>query len=265
LSVSDAGGLLLGTPQASVGLSATVTPRAHGYGGIVATLFIALAFMYDDDGVATAYPSGFSYFTDTQTSGAGANLSASMAIAARRSAGPVATPGNFTLSEAEGWTSFSLVIPAATPDVAPDPGVFFVAEGEASALDGTWSTATASTCRLLVDAGHIGLRTPEEVKLLIAGDLSEPTFTGYSAAALTSGNWTITPGTPTVCEHTPATFVASGDPVDPVFVQGLWVTRNSDGALIYFEVFDGGPFKLEVDADEVTVTPAFTLKGVRST
>ncbi|HEX7132951.1 MAG TPA: hypothetical protein VF228_10260, partial [Iamia sp.] len=266
LAVSGSPGVVAVSPQSDFATSTSALARPHGFGGTIQTLMLAVVGMFDDDATATSFPSGWTYFTANQGSGGGTNASASIAIASRRSGtAPSVTPGAFTLSETEGWLAFTLAIPAAHPDVEPAPGVYFVAEGEASVLDGTWSTATASTCRLLVEADHIGLRVGDELETLIASDLEEPTFPGYATTALTGAGWTVTPGTPTVATHTDRVFTLSGAPVDPVVVEGLFVTRNSDGALIYFEIFDpdAGPFVLEQAGDQITVSPTYTVKGVR--
>lgn len=232
----------------------------------------------DDDAAISAYPADLTYHTASVSSGAGANVGITMGVAVVGSTAATFEPtGNFTISTSQDWATFSMLVQSEgfePPPDPPDPPVFgadfprtaaravFVAEGEVSVMDGTWSTATDSSCRLLLDAIALDGLTETEINALVTGDLYEAYFPGYSAAALTSANWTITPGTPTTAEHAEVTFTASSDPSFSVVVEGYFVTRDSDDQLIYFEIFDGGPYRIEAAGDELSFTPGFTVRGV---
>lgn len=117
-------------------------------------------------------------------------------------------------------------------------------------------TGVAYDLRLFTNEVTSGL-TPAQIQALTEADFDEATFTGYSAAAIGIGDWTITQGDPTVALNLEKSFVSSADQT----AEDIWgydVTRNSDGALIWFEQF-AGPIVVEFTDDEIRVTPRLTL------
>jgi hypothetical protein len=141
---------------------------------------------------------------------------------------------------------------------ARNRGIVCVTQGEQAILAGTWSTATPSTCRLFAGDPTLEL-TDAQRNALTEADLTEASFTGYSGVPLTQANWTVTPGTPSSAEHTEVSFAATANPASPLTFYGYYVTRDSDGALIYYDVWVDGPYPIEADTDAVSFLPAITL------
>jgi microcystin-dependent protein len=119
-------------------------------------------------------------------------------------------------------------------------------------------TGVAYTLRLYKADVTAGL-TPDEVDELEAGDFTEATFTGYSAAALSTGDWTVTQGNPTTASNVEKSFTSTAD--QGIQTQNIWghyVTRDSDGVALWFDQFPA-PIVIEFDNDQVNVTPTLTL------
>lgn len=127
--------------------------------------------------------------------------------------------------------------------------------GESAVLeDGV--TGVAYTLRLFTVDPTAGL-TPDEIDALDETDFTEATFTGYTPVALSTGDWSIEPGSPTRAVHVAQDFTSTADQA-PQTIRGYYVTRTSDGALMWFEVFHG-PVVIEFDLDQITMVPTLTL------
>jgi len=97
------------------------------------------------------------------------------------------------------------------------------------------------------------------IEALTISDFTEATFPGYAAAALGSGSWTVTAGDPATGRYPTQTFTRSttGSSQD---IYGYHVTRDSDGELVWFEVFQGGsPVAVAAGGDAIDVTPILTM------
>ena len=88
-------------------------------------------------------------------------------------------------------------------------------------------------------------------------DFTEADFTGYSAATLTGGSWTTTAGNPCAGSYAVQTFTSSADQTAQT-LYGYYVTRASDGALMWFEDFSTA-FVIEFNDEYIQVTPRITL------
>lgn len=117
-------------------------------------------------------------------------------------------------------------------------------------------TGVAYDLRLFKTDVTAGL-TPDQIDALDETDFTEATFTGYSAQAVAAVDWTVTAGNPTVALNVEKSFTSTADQTAQN-IWGYYLTRSSDGALIWFEQFDG-PIVVEFDTDEILVTPRMTL------
>jgi microcystin-dependent protein len=139
--------------------------------------------------------------------------------------------------------------------------VYVVNQGEEAILeDGV--TGVAYTLRLHKTDVTAGL-TAEQIDALDEGDFVQADFTGYAAAALSTGDWTVTQGNPTEARNVEKSFTSSGGHVAQS-IWGYYVTRDSDGALIWFGAF-AAPIVMEFASDEITVTPTLTLDDTEGT
>lgn len=83
---------------------------------------------------------------------------------------------------------------------------------------------------------------------------------GYAAVALTFANWVITEGAPTIALYnTFGEFSFTGTTNAPGTIFGYYVTRDSDGKLMWAERFPSGsvPFT-PVNGSLIRVTPRIT-------
>lgn len=133
-------------------------------------------------------------------------------------------------------------------------GLVIVNAGEEWMLDQI--TASGITLRLFTNDVTSGL-TSTEVDELVAGDFTEATFAGYSAAALTGGAWTTTPGDPSTATYAAQTFTRSSTGTGQQ-VRGYYLTRTTGGALVGFEEF-ATPITVTASGDAIVVTPVMTL------
>lgn len=125
--------------------------------------------------------------------------------------------------------------------------------GETSFL--TLLTDIDMTLRLYVNDVTAGLTDPQIEALTVAA-FTEASFAGYAAVSMTTA-WTVAAGDPAQATRSPVTFTRSSTGVLQQ-VYGYHVTRNSDGALMWFENFDA-PVPMEFLNDAITVTPKLTL------
>ena len=115
----------------------------------------------------------------------------------------------------------------------------------------------AYTLHLYTNDVTAGL-TPDEIDELVVGDFTEATFPGYAAAALGTGDWTVTEGNPSSAVNLPKSFVRSSTGT-PETIRGYYITVDAfAGALVGFEALDG-PIVVENINDEVIVPAAITL------
>lgn len=131
-----------------------------------------------------------------------------------------------------------------------------VNQGEESFLD--LVLAVGYTLRLFRTDVTAGL-TPAQIDALTQASFTEATFTGYTAAVLTGGSWTTTPGDPAAGVYAQQSFVSSANQTAQT-IYGYYVTRTSDGALQWFERF-ATPVIVEFVGDTVRVTPRMTLEN----
>jgi len=89
------------------------------------------------------------------------------------------------------------------------------------------------------------------IETTIETDLTEATFTGYSAISLTAANWTIPDGGPATYAEQTFTSTAGSQNQD---VYGYYLTQDTSGKLLYAELFTDGPYNIANDQDKINVT-----------
>lgn len=97
----------------------------------------------------------------------------------------------------------------------------------------------------------------------VAADYTEITGGGYVAKALALANWQFTAGGPTVALYdTVQQWVFSGAIGAPSTIYGYFITRNSDGLLLWAERFPAGsvPFT-PIAGSVIRVTPRITAES----
>lgn len=132
-------------------------------------------------------------------------------------------------------------------------GLIVVDQGEEAFLD----LILAVNYTLRLHKNDPGAATPDELDALTEGDLLQADFPGYAASAITGGTWTTTPGNPTIGVNTTRSFVRSSTGTAQA-IWGYYLTRDSDGALMVVEFFDG-PVSIEFENDQIDVTPRIQL------
>jgi microcystin-dependent protein len=132
-----------------------------------------------------------------------------------------------------------------------------VNQGEEAFLD--LITDIDMTLRLYRNNVVLGLSTVQ-IEALTQAAFTEANFAGYAASSMTT-SWTTTQGNPSVATRAEVTFTRSSTGTAQL-VYGYYLTRNSDGALQWFEHFDG-PVSIEFINDAVKVTPTITLDDVK--
>jgi hypothetical protein len=130
--------------------------------------------------------------------------------------------------------------------------IVLLSQGAEALLDGSWSTATPSTCRLIANDSYSGL-SAAQLQALDETDFSEPSFVGYSSMPLVS--WTIAGPSPSSATHSELTFTATAAPTTIQTIHGWWLERDSDALAIAFEVFSNGPFIFSRSGDSLTFSP----------
>lgn len=98
----------------------------------------------------------------------------------------------------------------------------------------------------------------------VAANYTEVTGGGYASKPLTFANWTITAGSPSQAVYTSSqTWTFTGVTGAPGTVYGYYVTRNSDGKLMWAERFPSGslPFS-PVAGSRVVVLPTFSAESL---
>jgi hypothetical protein len=93
------------------------------------------------------------------------------------------------------------------------------------------------------------------------GAFVEITGGGYANKPITFANWTITAGEPTSAKYSSQQrWVFTGPISGTGNIFGYFVTRNSDGKLMWAERFQLVPFT-PIDGSIVAVTPAFSVES----
>lgn len=128
-----------------------------------------------------------------------------------------------------------------------------VNQGEEAMLD--LITDVDMTLRLYRTNVVLGL-TDVQIEALTQAAFTEANFAGYAASSMTTA-WTTTQGNPSTATRPEVSFTRSSTGTAQL-IYGYYVTRNSDGALQWFEHFDG-PVSVEFNGDVIKVTPTLTL------
>ncbi len=85
---------------------------------------------------------------------------------------------------------------------------------------------------------------------------TEAAGNGYADVDLDSGDWTITPGNPSLAEQPQQVFTFTGNLGN---VYGYFIVEAVSGKLKWAERFTDGPYNIVNNGDQVKVTPKFTL------
>jgi len=95
-----------------------------------------------------------------------------------------------------------------------------------------------------------------------AASFTEATGGGYANKPLTFANWTITAGDPSQAVYGLQTWTFTGPMTGPATVYGYYVTRDSDGKLMWAERFGSGvvPF-VSINGSVIKVIPRFTAQS----
>ena len=93
---------------------------------------------------------------------------------------------------------------------------------------------------------------------VVAGDLTEATFTGYSAITLTGANWTPAEADPTTLSHAESTFSSSADQT-PELIYGHFYVHETSGTLIAVHKWDSS-VTIQSDGDAIRITPVLTAE-----
>ncbi len=129
-----------------------------------------------------------------------------------------------------------------------------VNQGEEQMLD--LVLAVNYTLKLYTNDVTAGL-TQDQIDALTEASFTAATFTGYADKALTGGSWTTSQENPSTGTYAQQTFTSTADQTEQL-VYGYYVTRTLDGALVWFEEFDG-PLSIAFNGDSIAVTPTITL------
>lgn len=98
------------------------------------------------------------------------------------------------------------------------------------------------------------------IEALTQSSFTEANFAGYAAVSMTT-SWTTTQGNPSVADRAVVTFTRSSTGTAQL-IYGYYLTRNSDGALQWFEQFPA-PLSVEFINDAIKITPTLTLDDVK--
>ena len=126
------------------------------------------------------------------------------------------------------------------------------------------------TTAALVDMTADVLRTPCTLRLYaavgpvdepIASDFVEPTGGGYAPKPMQGAAWDLS-NAPDEAVYPEQAWTFTGP---AGLVLGFYITRNSDGALRWYEPFtdengDPAPMRIINDGDRITVTPTFSFE-----
>jgi|SRR5215467_4360497 len=96
-----------------------------------------------------------------------------------------------------------------------------------------------------------------------AASFTEIAGGGYAAKALTFANWVITAGDPSTAQYNAVQqFIFTGVINAPGTIYGYYVTRNSDGHLLWAERFAAAlvPFA-PIAGSQINILPAFSAQS----
>lgn len=130
-------------------------------------------------------------------------------------------------------------------------GAVLVDQGEQAWLETL--TAVDHTLRLFTNDVTSGL-SDAQIDALTEADMTEASFTGYSAKPLTGGSWTVADR---VASYAKRGFVSSANQA-PQTVYGYYVTRDSDGIMLMLEYFTAAQ-SVSGSGQVISVTPRITL------
>lgn len=85
--------------------------------------------------------------------------------------------------------------------------------------------------------------------------VTEAAGNGYAVKPLTGGAWTQTGNSPTQAAYAEQIFTFTGALGN---VYGYYITRDSDGKMMFAEKFTDGPYPIANNGDQIKVTPRFT-------
>lgn len=134
-----------------------------------------------------------------------------------------------------------------------------VTQGQQIVLDQL--LASTHSLRLFRNNVTSGL-TAAQIRALTESSFTEANFSGYAAATLSSGSWTVVTGDPTVASYATQTFTRSSTGTAQT-IYGYYVTRNSDSKLVWFEYFPS-VISIEFINDQIKVTPRITAQDTQS-
>lgn len=97
----------------------------------------------------------------------------------------------------------------------------------------------------------------------VAGSFTEIAGGGYANKPLVFAGWVIVAGTPTTATYAIQTWNFTGAINAPGTIYGYFVTRDSDGMLMWAERFAAGVVPIvPVAGSVISVTPTFTGESV---
>lgn len=91
----------------------------------------------------------------------------------------------------------------------------------------------------------------------VVGDYTEADFTGYSAAAVPSADWTISGTTPTLATAVTKNFVSGADQALQN-IYGWFLTTDTDNDVVAAERFADAPLPIVNNGDFIPVTIQLT-------
>lgn len=101
--------------------------------------------------------------------------------------------------------------------------------------------------------------TPASTDVL--ADYTESTFTGYSAATLSSGSWVVTAATSsapaTATQSSATTFACTATTSESVY--GYFLLQSGATVMMWAERFSDGPYTIANNGDKVILTASVTL------
>lgn len=135
--------------------------------------------------------------------------------------------------------------------------IVVVDSGEVAALNylvGKLTNSGSGTAYSPVYRLYTNNITPAETDS--AGTYSEASGGGYASKTLTGANWTVTSGAPTTASYADAQWIFTGALAGNATVYGYYVTRSSDGVLLWAENF--AAFTPAQSGDNITIQPRIT-------
>jgi len=110
--------------------------------------------------------------------------------------------------------------------------------------------------------------TPAAGDVLSSYSGAEADFSGYAAVSVPAWNdptWDGTAKVATITAAAAVTFTVSASPSVTNGIYGYYVTRDSDGALMWAQRFDGTlPLAMTNGGDTLTFTPQYTDQSLNS-